>query len=273
MKKAIFNADDFGLSEKINNGIAHGFSHGVLTDSSLVMTLPATQHALNLIKTKGLNAGVHLTLTVGKPLSGKDTNSVIHQGKFYGIGRLLLRIALCQAKQEDIQNEFRKQLIQFLDSGVTPTHLDTHQYIHMLPMVFDVVAALAAEYRIKALRIASEKLSLRFGYQAFQSIVVSGLSKTTRKGLTQYSLSTTDHFFGIARINTKQTLPSFLNIIKNIKPGTSEIMCHPGYDDPEIRNRTPYIKQRAEELKALTDPRLKELIKKEKIELISFRDL
>lgn len=273
MKKAIFNADDFGFSEKINNGIAHGFSHGVLTDSSLVMTLPATQHALNLIKTKGLNAGVHLTLTVGKPLSEENTNSVIHQGKFYGIGRLLLRIALRQTKREDIQNELRKQIVRFLDSGVTPTHLDTHQYIHMLPTVFAVIAALAAEYRIKALRIASERFPMRFGYQALQGVVVSGLSKMTRKGLAQYGLTATDHFFGIARINAKQTLPSFLHIVKNIKPGTSEIMCHPGYDDPEISNRTPYIKQREEELMALMDPRLKELIKKEKIELISFRDL
>jgi len=285
MKKAIFNADDFGFSEKVNEGIVECFLNGVVTDSSVIMTMPATEHAISLIKKHKLNAGVHLDITEGKPLSKVKNNSIISNGGFCGVAEIILNASLGKLNKQDIKKEFRKQIDKFKKSEIKPTHLDTHQYIHMIPIVFDAVAEVAKEYRIKTLRISAENLSINL-YKLqnesllsllrpdiFKSIFVSTLSNVSKTKLKKYGLKTTDNFFGIARINSKNVLASFENIIKNMPFGTSEVMCHPGYYDKKIENFSCYVKQREDELSALISPRIKELIKKYKINLISFKGL
>lgn len=285
MKKAIFNADDFGFSEKVNEGIVECFLNGVVTDSSVIMTMPATEHAISLIKKHKLNAGVHLDLTEGKHLSKVKNNSIINNDRFFGVGTIILKAFLKRLNKEDIEEEFSEQIERFKRRGIRPTHVDTHQYVHMIPIIFDAVAEVAKKYRIKALRVSSEDFSTRiyklpnesvmslFRPDVFKSIFISTLSNVSKTKLKKYGLKTTDNFFGIARVNSKNVLASFENIIKNLASGTSEIMCHPGYYDKEVEKFSYYAKQREDELSALTSPRIKELIKQYKIKLISFKDI
>ena len=69
------------------------------------------------------------------------------------------------------------------------------------------------------------------------------------------------------------TQEMLLNIINNLRDGTSEIMCHPGYVDEAFVNESVYNRQRERELKILIDPSIKEAIQANGIELISFSEL
>ena len=285
MKRVIFNADDFGFSEKVNNGIVCTFEKGVVRDSSLIMTMPATEHAIKQIKMKKLDAGIHLTLNEGEPLSKEKNNSIIYNGKFLGMTDFIMKIFLKKVKKEDVREEFEEQIEKFCNEDLKPTHLDTHKYIHIFPIIFEVIEELAHEYKIKAVRISDEEFSRKlyklpiepilsaFSTQVFKSIFVSKLSSVTKKRLAKYRLVTTDYFYGISRINSKHVLESFENIVNNLKEGTAEVMCHPGYYDPKLKRITPYVKQREEELEALTSNKIKNLIKDRKIKLINFKDL
>jgi predicted glycoside hydrolase/deacetylase ChbG (UPF0249 family) len=45
MKYCIVNGDDFGASRGINRGIVEAHCHGVLTSTSLMVNMPATEEA------------------------------------------------------------------------------------------------------------------------------------------------------------------------------------------------------------------------------------
>ena len=44
----IVNADDFGISKGVNYGIYDAHIHGVVTSTSLMITMSEVQHALDL---------------------------------------------------------------------------------------------------------------------------------------------------------------------------------------------------------------------------------
>jgi len=46
--KVIFNADDFGLTTGVNNGIVQAFRHGVVRSTTLMVDMPGESHAVAL---------------------------------------------------------------------------------------------------------------------------------------------------------------------------------------------------------------------------------
>ncbi len=65
----IIHADDFGISEKVNEGIIQAHTEGVLTSTSIIANGTACEHAIGLLKThSSLDVGIHLTLVEERPL-------------------------------------------------------------------------------------------------------------------------------------------------------------------------------------------------------------
>jgi predicted glycoside hydrolase/deacetylase ChbG (UPF0249 family) len=71
----------------------------------------------------------------------------------------------------------------------------------------------------------------------------------------------------------RATYEQLLNIINNVPEGTTEIMCHPGYTDAAFAEESIYNNQRDRELEILTDPSIKESIRANGIQLITFAQL
>jgi len=64
---------------------------------------------------------------------------------------------------------------------------------------------------------------------------------------------------------------SLIAILHQIPPGITELVCHPGYDDPTLSASDPA--RRGAELAALCDPRVREAMATAAIRLIGFRQL
>src|SRR5215813_15169858 len=65
--KVIINADDFGISEEVNEAVVRSFREGVLTSTSLMVTGDAFEQAVKLAKENpGLAVGIHLVTVLGK---------------------------------------------------------------------------------------------------------------------------------------------------------------------------------------------------------------
>ena len=69
------------------------------------------------------------------------------------------------------------------------------------------------------------------------------------------------------------TKADLLRILASLGEGTFELMCHPGYSDPDLIASSAYAAQRDRELAILTDAEIIAEIKKRKIELINFAQL
>ena len=68
MKELILNADDFGLTKGVNEGIVRAYREGILTSTTLMANALAFDDAVERARANPkLGVGCHLVLTGGRP--------------------------------------------------------------------------------------------------------------------------------------------------------------------------------------------------------------
>lgn len=157
LSAVIINADDFGLSPEENATIVRAFRSGLISSTTLMANMPAFAEACSLIHTERLHGriGLHLNLSYGRPLS-----AAIRQQRLFcnaaGEFDLCLpryRLWLSPASREAVIAELRAQWQRCLEHGVQPSHLDSHQHVHTIWPIYELVARFAAEQGVP-LRLA-----------------------------------------------------------------------------------------------------------------------
>jgi predicted glycoside hydrolase/deacetylase ChbG (UPF0249 family) len=158
-----------------------------------------------------------------------------------------------------------------IDSGLPPTHLDSHRHVHAHPALSSGVLEAAQSRGISAVRVPLEPLWANTGdWRATVKKIGLRLSAT----LSPRNASGGDprHFFGISLQGGSAFAARLFALIPRLPPGTSELMTHPGYADAALAERDDYTWQRAEELRVLCSAELRDLIKHCGIELAGFDD-
>jgi predicted glycoside hydrolase/deacetylase ChbG (UPF0249 family) len=236
LKFLIPNADDFGFTRDVNDGIVHAHRHGILTATTLMATGPAFEHAVQLAhENPNLDVGVHLVLvgSAGYPET---------------VARLVGALLLSRIK---IYDELALQVRKVLDAGIQPTHLDTHKHTHLWPSVLDAVARISEEFRIPWVRRP-------FG-NPFDGT------------LARHGCKMTDHFAGF-RLTGRYGAPELANLIRRLPDGVTEFMCHPGFCTDELRAAPTRLKDsRQRELDALTSPEVRAAIEESGVQLTCYR--
>jgi len=289
MKQLIVNADDFGLTPGVNEGILDTHKEGIVTSASLMANGSAFDAAVSIShRTPELGIGVHLNLTTGEPVSPPlgirslvDGNGRLH----FSVGRLLRALALRRVDLRHVESELRAQITKVVNAGILPTHLDGHKHMHLLPGVSDIVIRLAQEFSIRGIRcpreIAPDLPALLRGRHSRSAVIkqylvgraVSSFAGSFKKKLRKAGLLTTDHFYGLTETGFLHTR-SVLGILGALPEGVSELMCHPGYFDEDlVRVRTRLLGQREVEIRALTALIVKIVGADRGIRLISYRGL
>lgn len=271
----------------MNRGIAEAHRRGIVTSTSLLANGAAFAPALELARsTPGLGVGVHLNLSDGKPVAeAKKVPSLLNgAGEFYSRPEsLLLRIAKRRAVLKEAEVEWDAQIQRVRDSGIHPTHLDGHKHVHMLPGLFGVTLRLAARHGIWAVRVAHEESRLRKALssggtahasvawkQGIQARGLKLLAWNARKQAAQCDIVTADYFCGI-RQTGELTKRGVARLLEALREGTTELMCHPGYVDEELRHIPTRLQgSRETELQILTDKDILNLVASEGIRLIDY---
>lgn len=84
---------------------------------------------------------------------------------------------------------------------------------------------------------------------------------------------TTDHFAGF-QWTGRFTAEDLISLFRRLPEGVTEFMTHPGWCDDELRRgRTRLKESREEELRALTDPRVKQALDEGGVRLASYSEL
>ncbi|MDZ7343958.1 MAG: ChbG/HpnK family deacetylase, partial [candidate division KSB1 bacterium] len=158
--KIIVHADDFGLTEKINDGILWAHRYGILTSTSIMANGQAFAHAVALARAAPrLDVGVHLTLIEERPLLDPHEIPTLvgAEGKFHAHAiQFTRRYIAGRINLMEVAKELEAQVEKILSAGLNPTHLDSHQHVHMLPGVSRVAVALGRKYGIPAMRVPKE---------------------------------------------------------------------------------------------------------------------
>lgn len=134
-RRIIINADDLGLSPSVNTAIFDVFRAGNLTSATLMVNMPGTEDAVRRLKDHpGLSVGLHFCLTEGNALTG-TSGLTEASGAFRPRPELARRSLRGAVQAAEVQRELEAQLAAMDRLGVKPTHVDSHQHVHMLPAV------------------------------------------------------------------------------------------------------------------------------------------
>jgi len=276
--KLIVHADDLGLSNNVNQGILEAHLRGIVTSASIMAGGVAFEHAADICRLMPtLDTGIHLTLVGERPVLDSATvpSLVGPDGKFHrNFTAFAWKYLTRGISLVEVRCELEAQIQKVMSRGLEVSHLDSHQHLHMLPQIFRVAVALAKKYRIPAIRIPRENLrAYMLGGKAWMLRVpqLLVLNMFCRGAASTFPLGT-DYFAGFlftGRLH-KHNLRKVLEHLPT--RGTCELMCHPGLRDPNIRCGQ-WGSHWADELKALTDPEISELLAKRGVQLISYREL
>jgi chitin disaccharide deacetylase len=278
MVSVIVHADDFGLSEKVNEGILRAHVNGILTSTSIIAGGRAFDHAVDLIKANpSLDLGIHLTLIEERPLlPPEDVPSLLlNNGHFYPHAKNFFKsYILNKISLAEIRREFNAQFEKVSDFGLSISHIDSHQHIHILPKIFEITYELAEKYRVKQIRIPNEKFRFYMfkDISSYPRLLQSMLLKAILRFVNNDLKDSPPEFFGFfygGKLNRKN-LKNIIDVLPD--GGVSEIMCHPGLDD----TRSHYLHwdyNWNDELEALTDETIHSLINRKGILLTSYREI
>jgi len=226
-RRLIVNADDFGLSAGVNAGVARAFLEGIVTSASLLVRGPGAAAAAEFRHTHpALSLGLHVDL-------GEWT---LRDGAWEPV---YLRAPL--EDEVAVRREVAAQLDQFRAlTGVTPTHVDSHQHVHRHEPVRTVLVEIAA----------------------MLDVPLRHCSAGVRYCGT---------FYGQGDDGTPHpewiSAAALAAVVAALPGGTTELCCHPAaVDDVD----TLYRQERVVELQTLCDPSSRRAVEAEGIRLCSF---
>jgi hopanoid biosynthesis associated protein HpnK len=274
----VVNADDLGLSAGINRGIERCFRAGILRSASLMPNGAAFADALELAgRHPGLGVGVHLSLVDEPALAPREKlgGLVDAQGRLPRSYRDFVRGFLRgRFGKPQVAAEIEAQLARVLAAGLHPTHLDSHQHLHLLPSVLEIVRGAAREAGIAAVRVPDERGAPAGAAGLARRMQLRLLGQMARQGagkLEQAGLRHADRFWGLAQSGSLDE-PVLLAIIQRLVPGVNELMCHPGCSDPATAARYQWGYHWDEEAAALCAEPVRQVVQARGIRLCTFAE-
>jgi len=269
-RRLVVNADDFGFTRGVNEGIVEAHQRGILTSATLMANGSEFDHAVSLARRiPSLDVGCHLVLIGGEAVAepGRPLPSSIPE---------LLR-AMAWGRI-DVHAELTAQVRKILAAGIPATHLDTHKHTHLAPPVLGAVARISREFGIPWVRRPFD-LPIFAGRQAAPwrmraaARALPALRGRFDRVLAEYGCRTTDHFAGFLATGRFHTA-ELAELIRSLPVGTTELMCHPGFCTAELLAASTRLKEsRERELEALIAPETRQALGEAAVELVDYRQL
>lgn len=229
-RRLIVNADDFGLSYGVNRGIIAAHQRGVVTSTSLMVRWEGAAPAASLLQqNRRLSVGLHIDL-------GEWTYREQTWQPLYEVAPL--------EDSEAVRREIDYQLERFCSLvGKPPTHVDSHQHVHLNEPVRTIVRERFEPLGIP-IRWLSPLVTHCGGFYGQDTRGNPLLHRISLEGLTE--------------------------LLGELPWGITEMGCHPGFLE---EGPTMYRHERQLEVRTLCDRTVRGVMRELDIQLISFADL
>jgi len=293
VRQLIVNADDFGLTSGVNRGIVEAHREGVVSSTTLMATVSeaAFREAVEAARgLPGLSVGCHVVLVDGAPVSppgAVDTLLAIRSGEpenFYSsLSAFAARATMGGFDREQLVLEITAQIRKIQAAGIEVSHLDSHKHAHIFPELLRAMLRAARICGVRAIRspfvpmkaimaqqFAGKRILLkRYG----QVRILNTFAGNFRRQTSRAGIGSPDGVIGIIETGSMDDI-LLRQALEGLPEGTWELVCHPGYADDDLRAvRTRLVESRERERDLLTSPELREFLEKQKIRVVSYREV
>ena len=270
----------------MNRAIIEAHSRGVVTSSTLMANGPAFEEAAQLASTvPKLSVGCHVQLIDGRPvLDARQLPSLTRDSRFRdSLTAFAGRAIVGRMDADEITAEATAQIRKVQSAGILVSHFDTHKHTHLFPKILRPLLRAAKACGVGAIRnpfgprlpLRSSDLLARPGLwkRHAELSVLARFAGRFRAAVDGEGFSTPDGTLGIVVTGVLDER-LFQAIARSIPNGTWEFVCHPGYNDGDLRAAETRLRaSRETELRVLTLPAAREVLREQGIELISYREL
>jgi chitin disaccharide deacetylase len=183
----------------------------------------------------------------------------------------------------EIEAETSAQIRKLQSEGITVSHVDSHKHTHLFPAVLRPILRAARACRVPAVRnpfgprqplksgmlLARPNLWTRYA----EVRILRTLASKFHDAASREGLATPDGTLGVV-VTGALDEKLFRAIAEIVPEGTWEFVCHPGYNDADLRMANTRLQESREiELRVLTMPEVRELLLNSGIALVSYREL
>ena len=268
-KLLIVNGDDSGMCHAANLGTIECLEKGSMRSATIMVPCPWFPEIAAYAKSHvNSDFGIHLCHTSEwvKYRWGPVADRSKVPGLIDTAGYLWHEVpdVYAHATPEQALIEGRAQIQRALDSGVDVTHLDSHMgTMQYDPRYLQMYLQLAVEFDLPV-RMASQETMARNGHPELRA-------QFAAKGIVF-----TDYFIHdeLKEEQSKGVKPFWLGVVKNLKPGVTELYIHAALPGDELRAITGSWKTRSEQYDLFSrDEEMKRLIRDQNIKLIGYRPL
>lgn len=270
-KYLVVNADDFGLSRAVCDGVVEALDRNNISDLSIISNGVAFEYGVRLLKERHRRScGVHLCF-IDKELPLSFSPSWMKEGEHFHTRRwefLLQFAAHYKAALDFLKKELETQIEKVLQAGLAISHVDGHQHLHILPGVSALVVDLCRRYQIPFVRIPEADR------QSLSSLGVQLFSNQLRRLADQQHLHYVRTFgFKTSGHLNREGIEHYLATIRRCDETAFELMTHPGFCDEEVRRKYSHWgyswERELQDLRMVT----KGYLQTQGVELVSFDQL
>ncbi|MBS0561566.1 MAG: hopanoid biosynthesis-associated protein HpnK [Proteobacteria bacterium] len=249
----VVTADDFGLSEGVNEAVERAHRDGILTSASLMVAGPAAADAVaRARRLPSLRVGLHLVAIEGPAvLPPSDIPGLVDAaGQFPSDQlRLGLRYFFLPAIRRQLAAEIRAQFAAFAATGLLLDHANAHKHMHLHPTVGALMIRIGREFGLRAVRIPAEPPEVieRLGTPVgFGARALYRWTALLRRQARAAGMEANDHCFGLAW-SGHMTPDRIRRLLAALPEGQNEIYLHPAtHRDALLRRLMPDYEHEAE---------------------------
>lgn len=244
--KFLFRADDLGLSKGVNYGIADAAENGIVRNIGLMMNMPDIAHGYRLVKDMDLCLGVHVNISVGRPLADDVPSLVDENGDFYSSGVYRSR-SEDLAKVRDVFREASAQAAAFCDlTGKKPAYLDVH--------------AVSSANFFEGVKMLGDLLKIPVSLLGKDSDIMLVAHSKARLMINHSPMENPYGTFDALRLQGDGEVVNML-------------VFHPGYIDQRLLAVSSLTTQRSIDAWLLCSEEFKDMLRETGIESVTYRDL
>ena len=266
-KLLIIHADDLGLARSVNKATFDALEKGGVNSASIMANCKHLNEVKKYAENKpGIDFGAHLTVTNEwknyrwksiMPIN--ESQSLVNEvGEFHvGIKKFVLR-----ADPGELKKELQAQINKIKKLDIKPTHIDSHEgALFFKKDHFRVYLEIGEKNKLPVFVPKGVDAHFNKSFPKPKNVVVIKNLYMARKGLKR-----------------SDWMAFYLNTIKRLKPGLSQLIVHLGYDDNEMKeisvNHPDYgAKWRQLDHEAVTSVDFRSALVKNNVKLVSWGEI
>jgi len=259
VKTVTFSADDFGLTESVNEGIEKAHRDGILQAASLMVAAPAAADAVRRARANpSLRVGLHLVvIEVPAVLLYADIPDLVDKAGQFPSDQIALGLAYFFRPhvRRQLRAEIRAQFAAFAATGLTLDHANAHKHMHLHPTVGAMMLRAGADHGLRRIRVPAEppEVMARCGTTVtLGDRLLYRWTSLLRRQARAAGVATNDHCFGLAW-SGHMTASRIGRLLANLPEGDSEIYFHPAARRDAVLERLMPAYEHEAELAALLE--------------------